>query len=50
MPKGKTVGNFFIDGTVDGKGGAPETATRKRENKSSREAVARKHKKSTKEQ
>ena len=28
MPKGVTVGNVVIDGKGDGKGGAPEIATR----------------------
>ena len=38
MPKGETVGNVVIDG----KGGAPETTTRQREKKSSKEAEAAK--------
>ena len=31
MPKGETVGNVFIDGKGDDKGGAPEATTRKKE-------------------
>ena len=41
MPKGETIGNVVIDGKGDGKGGAPEIATRKREKQSSRELEAR---------